>query len=187
MAQLDALRLGFAQVGENVRIYEMTRFTAPERIAIGDHVIVDDFVMLQGGTGLEIGSYVHVASFASVSGGGTGVLRDFCGIASGARIFTGSDLADGSGLIGPGVPPELRAVERSRTEIGQHAFIGANAVVLAGVTVGAGAVLGAGSVASRDLEPWTIYVGTPARAVKARPSETILAHARSLGFDDPDA
>lgn len=172
-----------ARVGDNVRIFELTRITAPERISIGDHVVVDDFVFLQGGLGLEIGSYVHVASFASLSGGGEGVLGAFCGIASGARIFTGSDLADGSGLIGPGVPQELRAVERSRTEIGEHAFICANAVVLAGVRVGTGAVLGAGAVASRDLDPWMIYAGSPARPVKERPSETILAHARSLGFD----
>lgn len=182
---LDASRLGLAAVGENVKIFDFTRITAPENITVGDHVIVDDFVFLQGGLGLEVGSYVHVASYASVSGGGHGVLGNFAGIAAGARIFTGSDLADGSGLIGPGVPPELRAVERSRTVIGDHAFVAANAVVLAGVTVGEGAVLGAGAVASRDLDPWTIYAGIPARAIKARPSETILAHARRLGFPSP--
>jgi galactoside O-acetyltransferase len=187
VTRLDATRLGFARVGADVRIYELTRILAPEQITVGDHVVIDDFVMVQGGTGLEIGSYVHIASFASISGGGDGVLGSFCGIASGARVFTGSDLADGSGLIGPGVPQELRAVERSRTEIGQHAFVCANAVVLAGVRVGTGAVLGAGAVASKDLEPWTIYVGSPARAVKARPSRTILERARSLGFEDPDA
>lgn len=160
---------------------------APERISIGDNVVVDDFVFLQGGVGLEIGSYVHVASFASVTGGGEGVIGNFCGVASGARILTGSDLADGSGLIGPSVPPEMRAVERMRTVLHEHAFVGANAVVLPGVTVGAGAVLAAGAVATRDLEPWTIYAGSPARPVKERPSETILAHARSLGFDVPVA
>jgi len=187
VAQLDATQLGFARVGDGVRIYELTRFMAPERITVGDDVVIDDFTMVQGGTGLEIGSYVHIASFASISGGGEGVLGAFCGIASGARVFTGSDLADGSGLIGPGVPQELRAVERSRTVVGQHAFVCANAIVLPGVTVGTGAVLGAGAVAGKDLEPWTIYVGSPARPVKSRPSETILARARSLGFADPDA
>lgn len=187
MARLDEQRIGFAAVGEDVRVYDGSRILAPERITVGDHVVIDDFVMVQGGTGLSIGSYVHLASFCSITGGGEGVLGAFCGIASGARVFTGSDLADGSGLIGPGVPQELRAVERSRTVIGEHAFICANAIVLAGVTVGTGAVLGAGAVAGKDLEPWTIYVGSPARAVKARESKTILGHARDLGFEDPDA
>lgn len=52
--------------------------------------------------------------------------------------------------------------------IGEEAFIGAKALVLPGVTVGQGAVLGAAAVASKDLEPWTIYVGNPSRAIRER-------------------
>jgi galactoside O-acetyltransferase len=184
MGLIDTSSAGFSAVGDDVRIFDLTRITAPERISLGSHVVIDDFVFLQGGQRLDIGDYVHVASFASISGGGEGVVGAFAGIASGARVFTGTDLADGSGLIGPGVPPELRAIERSRTELGKHVFICANAVVLAGVTVGAGAVIGAGGVVTEDIEPWTINVGCPARPVKSRPSETILKSARSLGIGD---
>jgi acetyltransferase-like isoleucine patch superfamily enzyme len=184
MGLIDISVGGFAATGEDIRIFELTRITSPERISLGSHVVVDDFVFLQGGQSLEIGDYVHIASFASISGGGKGLIGAFTGIAAGARVFTGTDLADGSGLIGPGVPPELRAIKRMRTELGQHVFIGANAVVLAGVTIGTGAVVGAGGVATEDLEPWTINVGCPARPVKSRPSTTILGHARSLGFED---
>jgi galactoside O-acetyltransferase len=180
MALLDTSTLGFARVGDDVRIYDWTRITACEQISIGSHVVIDDFVFLQGGQGLDIGSYAHIASFASVLGGGVGVIGPFCGIASGARVFTGTDLGDGSGLIGPGVPPELRAVERSRTEVGAHAFVGANAVVLPGVTIGEGAVVGAGGVVTADVEPWTINVGTPCRPIKRRESEVILELARTL-------
>jgi galactoside O-acetyltransferase len=126
---------------------------------------VDDFVFLQGGVGLEIGSYVHIASFASITGGGEGVIGACAEIASGARVFTGTDRLDGSGLIGPRIPPELRAVDRLRTEVGPYALIGANAVVLPGIVIGAGAVV------TSDVEPWTVNVGIPARAVKRRPSE----------------
>lgn len=181
---IDISAVGFAAVGADVRIYDLSRITGPERISLGSHIVVDDFVFLQGGQGLEIGDYAHVSSFASVSGGGEGVVGAFVGISSGARVFTGTDLADGSGLIGPGVPSELRAVERVRTVIGEHAFVGANAVVLAGLTIGAGAVLGAGGVATKDLEPWTINVGVPARPVKSRPSATILEEARRLTAGD---
>jgi putative colanic acid biosynthesis acetyltransferase WcaF len=52
--------------------------------------------------------------------------------------------------------------------IGENAWICARATVQAGVEVGAGAVLGLGSVACRDLEPWTVYAGLPARKIKAR-------------------
>jgi len=53
-------------------------------------------------------------------------------------------------------------------EIGRYAWIGARAVVQLGVTVGEGAVLGLGSIATRDLEPWTVYAGAPARRIGAR-------------------
>jgi putative colanic acid biosynthesis acetyltransferase WcaF len=58
--------------------------------------------------------------------------------------------------------------------IGEEAFIGAKAIVLPGVRVGEGAVLGAGAVAAKDLEPWTIYVGNPCKAVRKRESSRPL-------------
>lgn len=184
MGLIDLSGLGLSSLGDDVRVYDFARLTEPQRISIGDHVLVDDFVFLQGGTGLRIGSYVHIASFASVTGGGSASVGHFCGIASGARILTGSDRFDGSGLIGPTVPSEYRSVERSETVLGDHAFIGANAVVLPGVRIGVGAIVGACSLVRENVEPWTVNVGAPARAVASRPSEVILAYAATLGFPD---
>lgn len=53
-------------------------------------------------------------------------------------------------------------------EFGAYSWICARAVVAPGVSVGEGAVLGLGSVATRDLEPWTVYAGTPAQKIKER-------------------
>jgi len=53
-----------------------------------------------------------------------------------------------------------------RTE--PYTWICARAIVLPGVTCGEGSVLGAGSVTSRNMEPWTVYAGNPAKALKAR-------------------
>ena len=52
--------------------------------------------------------------------------------------------------------------------VGAYSWICARASVVAGANVGEGAVLGLGSVATRDLEPWTVYAGVPAVRVKER-------------------
>ena len=52
--------------------------------------------------------------------------------------------------------------------IGAFAWICARATVQMGVTVGEGAILGLGAIATRDLEPWFVYAGIPARKIKRR-------------------
>lgn len=170
----------FHSCGEDVTIYGWVRITQPARIDVGDHVIVDDFVFLQGGDGLRIGSHVHIASFVSITGGGRATVGDFVGISAGARVMTGSDIPDGSGLTGPTIPPEMRPVHRGQTVLDTHSFVGANAVIMPGVHVGEGAVVGAQAVVLGDVEPWTINVGIPARTVKERPRERMLEQAEQL-------
>jgi acetyltransferase-like isoleucine patch superfamily enzyme len=182
MAAIDPASVGFRRLGEDVRIYEMTTVIGPEQVALGSHVLIDDFVMLQGGRGLEIGSYVHIASFASVTGGGPTRIGDFATLASGVRVLTGTDVVDGSSLANSSIPDRFRTVERPGATVEDFAFLGANAVVLPGIVVGEGAVAGAGAVVVEDLEPWTIYVGVPARKLRRRPSRQILAWAAELGY-----
>jgi len=52
--------------------------------------------------------------------------------------------------------------------LGDYAWVCARASVHPGVSLGEGAILGLGAVATRDLEPWTVYAGVPARKVKGR-------------------
>lgn len=58
------------------------------------------------------------------------------------------------------------AVER--TTVGADAWIGAGATVRAGVTIGPGAVVGAGAVVTRDVAPYEVVVGVPARPIRMR-------------------
>ncbi len=55
-----------------------------------------------------------------------------------------------------------------RVVIGHDVWVGHGAIVLPGVTVGTGAVIGAGAVVTRDVEPYTIAVGVPARYLRRR-------------------
>lgn len=52
--------------------------------------------------------------------------------------------------------------------IGNHSIIFAGVIVTPGVTIGEGAVIGAGSVVTKDIPPWTVAMGTPAKVVKSR-------------------
>lgn len=52
------------------------------------------------------------------------------------------------------------------TVIEDDAFIGMNSVVLPGVTVGRGAIVGAGAIVTRDVSPYTVVVGNPAKKIK---------------------
>ena len=50
--------------------------------------------------------------------------------------------------------------------IDTHAWVAARAIILKGVHIGEGAVIGAGSVVSRDVPPWTVVTGNPAKIVR---------------------
>lgn len=57
-------------------------------------------------------------------------------------------------------------VKSKPIRICDDAWIGMNVIILKGVTVGEGAVVGAGSVVTKDVPPWTVVAGNPAKVVK---------------------
>lgn len=67
-----------------------------------------------------------------------------------------------------------------RTRIGNDVWIGAGAVLLNGVTIGDGAVIGANATVTKDVEPYAIVVGSPARVVAHRFSDEIIAALQDL-------
>jgi len=62
-----------------------------------------------------------------------------------------------------------------RISIGNDVWIGSNVVVLGGVTIGDGAVVGAGAIVTKDVPPYAIVVGSPARVIKYRFSSRIIS------------
>ena len=61
------------------------------------------------------------------------------------------------------------------TVIGNDVWIGQNAVILPGVHIGDGAIIGASSVVGRDVEPYTIVVGNPARPIRKRFDDALIS------------
>jgi acetyltransferase-like isoleucine patch superfamily enzyme len=176
----QAYEIPFRRVGEDVLVWGEAKIVSPERVSIGDSVIIDDFVFMMGGEETVLGSFIHIAAFCSLVGGGRLIIEDFSGISGGSRVYTGNDDYLGGCLTGPTVPFPYRVPIRSFVHIKRHVIVGANTVILPGVTIGEGAAIGANSLVTKDCDPWTIYVGSPAKPLKKRPKETILKLEREL-------
>lgn len=68
---------------------------------------------------------------------------------------------------------DFPAPEAKRTIIGSDVWIGANAIIKGGVKIGHGAVIGAGAVVTKDVAPYAIAVGCPAKFIRYRFDESI--------------
>ncbi|WP_084413276.1 acetyltransferase [Desulfovirgula thermocuniculi] len=112
-------------------------------------------------------------------------------VAPGVELNSGSVIAPGA-VIGPGAKIGVNVIVNSGAVIehecllGDHvhvapgsilcggvkidrlAHVGAGAVVIQGISIGEGAIIGAGAVVVKDVEPWSVVVGNPARVIKRR-------------------
>lgn len=74
---------------------------------------------------------------------------------------------------------ENRFEEFGHISIGNDVWIGANVIVLDGVTIGDGAIVAAGSVVTKNVEPYAIVMGVPAKRSKFRFSETEIKQLKN--------
>ena len=155
--------------GREVKIYPLAKIAKPEVIEIGDCCMIDDFTFIYGGKGIKIGRYVHIACFVSVIGGGELVIGDYADIACGSRILTGTDTYRGGKRMSTALPQEQREVTVGRVVIEKDAFIGTNVVIHPSVKIGEGAIIGSNSLVLKDVEPWSINVGSPCKKIGDRP------------------
>lgn len=68
--------------------------------------------------------------------------------------------------------------------IGNDVWIGYEAVIMAGVTIGDGAIIGTRAVVTKDVPPYTIVGGVPARQIRKRFSEDMIAYLLALKWWD---
>lgn len=170
MAFLDSEQLkafGFKKLGFNVKISDKASIYTPELIEIGDHSRIDDFCVISGR--VVIGRNVHIAVFCNVAGGELGVyMDDFSGLAYGCHVFAQSDDYSGGSLTNPTVPDQYKLETKKPVRLERHVIIGTCSVVVPGVTIAEGSSVGAMSLVTKSTEAWSIYLGNPARRLKAR-------------------
>ncbi len=123
----------------------------------------------------------------------------FCSIAAHTRVYPGNHPLDRVMLshvsyrssaygLGPDDPAFFDWRRSSPVTIGHDVWIGHGAIVLAGRTIGTGAAIGAGAVVTKDIPPFAIAVGNPARILRLRfPEPVIEALHRIAWWDWPHA
>jgi acetyltransferase-like isoleucine patch superfamily enzyme len=144
------------KLGVNVRIYSFTNLYGCE---IGDDTKIGTFVEIQ--KGVRIGRRCKISSHTFICEGV--IIED--------EVFVGHNVT----FINDLYPRATNADGALQTEadweciptrIKRGASIGSGATLLAGITVGEHALVGAGSVVTRDVPPWTVVAGNPARILR---------------------
>lgn len=129
----------------------------------------------------EVGELTTIESFCTVNNGsGDVTLGDRVRVGIGSVVIGPVSMGSGSGLgqhvfvsgFNHGFEDGSKnssnqALDVKPTVIGEDAHIGANSVVLAGVTIGKRCQIGAGSVVTKDIPPYSVAVGNPAKVIKS--------------------
>lgn len=159
----------FKFVGEGVKIAKNATILGIENIEIGDNVRIDDYVVISAYSGsLTLGNYIHIGAFSYINCAGGVVLSDFSGLSQGVKIYSSTDDYSGDSLTNPMIPKEYLNLKIEKVTLGKHAIIGAGSIVLPGITINEGVAVGALSLVNKNLDPWGVYFGSPAKFLKSR-------------------
>jgi acetyltransferase-like isoleucine patch superfamily enzyme len=115
----------------------------------------------------------------------------FCSFASGVTILTGCNHRTDwistypfQHVYGPDRPLPFPSRSKGDVMIGHDVWVGVDALILSGVTIGNGAVIAARSVVTKDVPPYAIVAGSPARVVKYRFDEDTIAVLLAIAWWD---
>ncbi len=154
--------------GKGVKIYPLAKITFPHVVDLGDYCRIGDFVFIFAGEGVTIGEHTDVQPHTVFWGGGLTIIGSRVSTGPGT-VFLSATYSHAKGLkMVDGLGEGSAKAIGGKLVVADDVYIGAKSVIMP-VTIGEGAVIGAGSFVNKDVEPWGIYVGSPARKIGERP------------------
>ncbi len=181
----------FPRTGDNQTVYLKNVITDPS-IIVGDYSMYNDFVNDPRDFQKKNVLYHYPINHDRL------IIGKFCSVACGARfIFTSANHTLSSLSTYP-FPLFFEEWELDKTHvadswdnkgdivIGNDVWIGYEAVVLSGVTIGDGAIIGARAVATKDVPPYTIVGGVPAKQIRKRYDDETIARLTQMKWWDWD-
>lgn len=153
--------------------------TFTRNVSFEDHVTCEKGCFI-GADKIGRYTFIGINSYVDKS---TASIGRFCSIAMGAKISLNNHPMEWVsthpflynkkyGFVPSNVP--VQGVSDKKTTIGHDVWIGANVTILAGVKIGDGAVIGANALVTKDVEPYSVVSGIPARHVKFRFDEATV-------------
>ncbi len=161
------------KIGNRTRIHSGVRLKNSDqntKIWIGDKAHIDRGVDIkaQNGGKIEIGENTFIGPYVCLSGESIKVGKD-CLIASHSGIYAvNHNFADPTRKI------KEQGVTYEGITIEDDCWLGSGVKVVDGVTIGQGSVIGAGAVVTKDIPPYSIAVGVPARVIASRKSSELV-------------
>lgn len=139
----------------------------------------------------EIGDYTFINKYCLIDKNVSSIGK-FCSIAYNVRIGLGGHPTDWVSTHPFAYDKKYGFTENTRewtnessdTIIGNDVWIGANATILAGITIGDGAIIGAHALVNKDVKPYSIVVGSPAKHLRYRFDEETVAKLLKLKWWD---
>ncbi|QUC06111.1 CatB-related O-acetyltransferase [Aggregatibacter sp. oral taxon 513] len=135
--------------------------------------IEDDLIITDD---CEIGdySYLHKGMFKNTK------IGRYCSIATGVKIGLDNHPINWLSTHPFQYADSYTNFLPKRTHIGNDVWLGADVIILSGLTIGDGAIIGAGSVVTKDIPPYAIAVGAPAKVIKYRFEQDIISKLLKL-------
>ncbi|MCR9016241.1 acyltransferase [Aquiflexum gelatinilyticum] len=136
-----------------------------DKVTIGSYAIIRPTNLYGGeaGVGLKVGNNSSIGPYAYI--GCSGYIEIGDNVMMSPRVSIYSENHNFSETT---LPMIEQGVTRSFVKIEDDCWLAANSVILAGVTVGKGSVVAAGSIVTKDVPPYSIVAGNPARIIKSR-------------------